>query len=150
MLKLYLDTSVYGGYFDEEFKDETKQLFDKIDAGEYQIITSSINEEELRLAPQEVKELYQSVKNSIQINIENDERVDSLAEQYIKAGVVGATSFADCTHIAVATIYNADVLVSWNFKHIVNIMRIVGYNTVNEQSGYKKIEIRSPKEILSI
>lgn len=70
-----------------------------------------------------------------------------LAEKYIAAKVVGKTSKADCQHIAIATICRADVLVSWNFKHIVNLDRIRGYNGINYQSGYPMIEIRTPKEI---
>jgi len=150
MLKLYLDTSVYGGYFDEEFKDETKKLFDKIIADEYKVITSNINDDELANAPDKVQELYHSITNPVWIDTSNDRRIITLAEKYIEQGVVGLTSLADCTHIAAATIFEADVLVSWNFKHIVNIIRIVGYNNVNEESGYKKLEIRSPKEILTI
>jgi len=64
--------------------------------------------------------------------------------------VVGKTSFDDCVHIALATIYKADVLVSWNFKHIVNIYRIRGYNSVNLRLGYSTLEIRSPQDIIGI
>lgn len=70
-----------------------------------------------------------------------------LAQMYIAEGVVGKTSKADCQHIALATLNNADVLVSWNFKHIVNLERIRGYNSINFREGYKMIEIRTPKEI---
>lgn len=147
MLKLYLDTSVYGGYFDEEFEEATKPLFQRILDNEFQVVTSNITESEIENAPPNVLELYNSIQNSIRIDINNDERVISLAEKYIEEGVVGLTSLADCTHIAAATIYNADILVSWNFKHIVNFIRIVGYNNVNEMEGYKKLEIRSPREI---
>jgi hypothetical protein len=60
----------------------------------------------------------------------------------------GQTSFDDCIHIATATFYKADILVSWNFKHIVNVYRIRGYNSTNIRSNYPSLEIRSPKEIL--
>ncbi len=66
----------------------------------------------------------------------------------MKENVVGKTSRADCIHIALATLNNADVLVSWNFKHIVNINRIRGYNAVNYKLGNKILEIRTPREIL--
>ena len=74
-----------------------------------------------------------------------DEAVD-LANEYIKEKVVGQTSYADCLHIALATINRADFLVSWNFKHIVNIERIRGYNSINIKNGYQLLEIRSPRE----
>jgi tryptophan 2,3-dioxygenase len=74
-----------------------------------------------------------------------NEAID-LASDYINEKVVGQTSFADCLHIAIATINHADFLISWNFKHIVNIQRIIGYNAVNIKKGYKQLEIRSPRE----
>jgi hypothetical protein len=65
---------------------------------------------------------------------------------YITEKVVGKTSYADCLHIALATINRADFLVSWNFKHIVNIERIKGYNSINIKNCYKQLKIRSPRE----
>jgi hypothetical protein len=76
-----------------------------------------------------------------------DESLD-LARAYIAEKVVGQTSFDDCVHIALATIHKVDILVSWNFKHIVNVYRIRGYNSVNLRLGYSTIEIRSPKDII--
>ena len=73
---------------------------------------------------------------------------EDLADEYIIAKVVGKSSLNDCIHIATATINNADIIASWNFKHIVNLTRIQGYNGVNKIKGYKEIEIRTPKEIL--
>jgi len=69
-----------------------------------------------------------------------------LLNRYIEEGVVGQTSFIDCLHIAMATIHNANILVSWNFKHIVNVVRILGYNSVNLTESYKQLDIRSPRE----
>jgi len=54
-----------------------------------------------------------------------------MAEEYIREKVVGETSRDDCRHIACATINKVDYLVSWNFKHIVNVFRIRGYNSIN-------------------
>jgi hypothetical protein len=71
-----------------------------------------------------------------------------LATQYIAEGVVGQTSLADCLHIALATINRADYLISWNFKHIVNVQRIRGYNSINIKNGYKELEIRSPRDFV--
>jgi hypothetical protein len=71
-----------------------------------------------------------------------------LAGSYIEEKVVGQTSHSDCIHIATATLNYADVLVSWNFKHIVNYRRIRGYNSVNFKYGHKMLDIRSPREIL--
>ena len=71
-----------------------------------------------------------------------------LADTCIKEKVVGKTSLEDCRHIALATINKVDVLASWNFKHIVNLDRIKGYNSVNYRLGYPMIEIRSPKDLI--
>ena len=81
--------------------------------------------------------------------IEMTEEIMNLAEQYIIEKVVGRTSLEDCRHIALATINRVDVLASWNFKHIVNLDRIKGYNSVNLKLGYPLIEIRTPQELVS-
>jgi len=73
---------------------------------------------------------------------------ENLADMYIAEKVVGKTSRADCLHIAMATLNNADILISWNFKHIVNVHRIRGYNAINYRQGHKMLEIRTPREIL--
>jgi len=80
--------------------------------------------------------------------IEMTEEAVDLETEYIKEKVVGQTSFADCLHIALATIYQADYLISWNFKHIVNVQRIRGYNAINIKNGYKLLEIRSPRDFV--
>ncbi|MCS6974743.1 MAG: PIN domain-containing protein [Cyclobacteriaceae bacterium] len=148
MNRIYLDTSVFGGYFDSEFEIWTKILFDKIIAGEYKIIYSRLTDIELSLAPKKVKELvYRIPKLHIEF-IDISEEANELAEQYLRENVVGKTSRADCIHIALATLHNADILVSWNFKHIVNVNRIRSYNSVNYKNGYKILEIRTPREIL--
>ncbi|MCX7743877.1 MAG: type II toxin-antitoxin system VapC family toxin [Flavobacteriales bacterium] len=144
--RIYIDTSVFGGHFDEEFKEHTVPLFDRIKAGEFIILYSTVTQDELENAPEKVKELVKSLRADQTEFIEiTDEAVD-LATEYITEKVVGQTSFADCLHIALATINHADFLVSWNFKHIVNIERIRGYNSINIKKGYKQLEIRSPRE----
>lgn len=72
-----------------------------------------------------------------------------LANTYIAEKVVGKTSTSDCRHIALATINKVDVVASWNFKHIVNLDKIKGYNSVNLRSGYMMVEIRSPKDLIN-
>ena len=145
---MYLDTSIFGGYFDPEFELWTRILFDGIRKGHYIIIYSKLTDFELNNAPQEVRMLLRTIP------LENIEFIDSvpqaedLADQYIREKVVGETSRADCLHIALATLNSADMLLSWNFKHIVNVHRIRGYNHINSKNGYKILEIRTPREIL--
>ncbi|MCX6252062.1 MAG: hypothetical protein NTX61_15100 [Bacteroidetes bacterium] len=81
--------------------------------------------------------------------IETTEEAVELATQYILEKVVGQTSFPDCLHIALATINRADYLVSWNFKHIVNVQRIRGFNAINIKNGYKQLEIPSPRDFMT-
>lgn len=149
-LTLYVDTSVIGGYFDIEFEKETRVLFDSIEIEKYEIIYSSVTENELLNAPEQVKNLLNNFPKNLIKRIELTEEAVRLADAYIREKVVGKTSRQDCFHIALATINKADILVSWNFKHIVNIFRIRGYNAVNLKLGYSQIDIRSPKEIITL
>lgn len=144
--KLYIDTSVFGGYFDIEFEEHTKPLFHRINQHDFTILYSSVTEEELINAPERVKDLVTSLKADWTEYLEITNEAIKLATEYIDEKVVGKTSYADCLHIALATINRADFLVSWNFKHIVNIERIRGYNSINIKNGYKPLEIRSPRE----
>jgi predicted nucleic acid-binding protein len=147
-LVLYLDTSVIGGYYDVEFAKETKILFNNIQNEVFDILYSKIIDEELLNAPLHVKKLLNTIPAKCKRKVELTEEIFMLADSYIKEDVVGQTSRNDCLHIALATINRADILVSWNFKHIVNVMRIRGYNSVNIKYGYPVLDIRSPKEII--
>jgi predicted nucleic acid-binding protein len=145
-IKIYLDTSVFGGYYDEEFEQYTKPLFDRLANDEFILLFSNLTQDELEPAPQQVKDLVTQIKaGSTQFLDTSDEAVE-LANTYITEKVVGETSYSDCLHIALATIHKADYLVSWNFKHIVNVQRIRGYNAINLKNGYSLLEIRSPRE----
>jgi predicted nucleic acid-binding protein len=121
-------------------------LFDRIKNGEFIILYSTVTQDELENAPEKVKELVKSLRADLTEFVETSNETVDLATEYITEKVVGQTSFADCLHIALATINRADFLVSWNFKHIVNIERIRGYNSINIKNGYKQLEIRSPRE----
>ena len=146
--RLYIDTSVFGGYYDEEFEEFTKPLFDRILKDEFILLFSTVTQDELENAPMQVRELVKHLKVKFTEFINLTEEAVELATQYIAGKVVGQTSYADCLHIALATIYRADFLISWNFKHIVNIQRIMGYNSINIKSGYKQLEIRSPRDFM--
>ena len=147
--RVYIDTSVFGGYFDVEFEKETKPFFEKILEKGIKIIVSEILELELYRAPDYIYDFFESLPVNLIERVELTEDARELSEKYISEKVVGKTSRADCQHIALATIHKADVLVSWNFKHIVNLERIRGYNSVNFREGYQMIEIRTPKEIFN-
>jgi hypothetical protein len=150
MDRIYLDTSVFGGYFEVEFEVWTKILFDRIKKGHYTLLLSQLIDIELTNAPENVKELALSIPSKQIEFLGMTIEATQLADTYIREKVVGETSRADCLHIALATLNNADILVSWNFKHIVNVNRIRGYNSVNYRYGHKILEIRTPREILEI
>ena len=144
IISLFLDASVWGGYYDDEFLNDTRLLFQNIKDGKYAVFISDLVKEELENAPENVKNLLTEIKyHMIEVTAEHEK----LADEYIREEVIGKTSKDDCIHIATATIYNIDFLVSWNFKHIVNVKRIRGYNAVNIKNGYKSLEIRSPKDM---
>lgn len=150
MERIYLDTSVFGGYFEQEFEFWTKLLFNKIIKGEIKMLYSQMTEIELAGAPQHIKDLTKKIADEHIEFLTITDEATQLAEHYIRENVVGKTSRADCVHIAIATLNNADILASWNFKHIVNVTRIRGYNGVNYKLGYKILEIRTPREMLEI
>jgi tryptophan 2,3-dioxygenase len=112
------------------------------------MLFSTVTQEELVNAPKKVQELVMSLKVEDTVFIEETDEAVELAMKYIAEKVVGSTSYADCLHIALATIHHADYLVSWNFKHIVNVQRIRGYNSINIKLGYRQLEIRSPRDLM--
>lgn len=147
--RIYLDTSVFGGLYDEEFNEYTEPLFERIRKSEFEIIHSNVTELELEKAPEKIKAALKLLPKNSTEYVKSDIETANLAKKYIEEGVVGSTSYVDCLHIALATKHNTNILVSWNFKHIVNVLRIIGYNSVNISQGYKPIDIRSPRELMN-
>lgn len=146
--RFYFDTSVFGGVFDVEFEKETTLLFEKVFLGQIICVYPNLTESELSNAPEQVKDFFQNLKDEhIEVASVTPEGLQ-LAQSYIAENVVGQTSLDDCIHIATSTLNKVDVLVSWNFKHIVNVYRIRGYNSVNLRLGYSTLDIHSPKEIV--
>ena len=145
--RIYFDTSVFGGVFDSEFDESTLQLFERVKLGKIICVYSDLTETELMKAPKNIIEYFKSLPKKYMERVEIDNDILTLATKYIEEKVVGQTSFDDCLHIATATIHKADILASWNFKHIVNVYRIRGYNSINLRMNYTSLEIRSPKEI---
>ena len=147
-LRVYIDTSVVGGYFDDEFKDVTRLFFDRIFKKDFLVYFSEISEAELSLAPDFVKDLKSKIPADSYRYLDLDYESKELAETYIKEKILNISSLDDAYHIAIATVNRLDVLVSWNFKHIVNYDKIKLFNSINLRMGYPMIEIRSPKEFV--
>lgn len=147
--RFYFDTSVFGGVYDIEFDEPTILLFEKVKLGEVICMYSDLTVGELDNAPKRVGEYFEALPTQHMEYVRMTDESLALARHYISQNVVGETSFDDCVHIAIATLHKADILVSWNFKHIVNVYRIRGYNSVNLRQGYTTLEIRSPKDVIS-
>ncbi|PIQ62146.1 MAG: PIN domain protein [Bacteroidetes bacterium CG12_big_fil_rev_8_21_14_0_65_60_17] len=146
--RIYTDTSVIGGYFDSEFEAASQALFRHFSAGKATLVISDITLLELAPAPERIRQLVDALPSEYVEEVRLTSEAEELADSYISSGVIGASSRADAEHIATATIHRVTVLVSWNLKHIVNLERIHGYNSVNLRLGYPMIEIRTPIEVI--
>ena len=146
--RFYFDTSVFGGLFDAEFEEETALLFEKVTLGQIKCVYSNLTESELTNAPEKVRNYFEAIKDEFKEKIFVTPEGLKLAQTYVDEKVVGETSMDDCIHIATATLNKVDILVSWNFKHIVNVYRIRGYNSINLRMGHQNLNIHSPKEIV--
>ena len=147
--RVYIDTSVVGGQFDKEFSADTVPFFKAVTNEQLIIVVSDLLKAELLRTPKQVNHFLATLPVKQIENIQLTQDAATLAEQYILAKVVEQTSRAACQHIAMATLAKVDVLASWNFKHIVNLDKIRGYNGINYQLGCNMIEIRTPKEIIN-
>lgn len=146
--RVYTDTSVIGECLDVEFEKDSKSLFNSFQTGSIVMFVLDITLAELELAPPAVRDVLNSVPAEHLELVEFSEKAGELAETYLREGVIPQKCRLDAQHIATATENHVDVLVSWNFRHIVNLNRIRDYDSVNLRLGYPLIEIRSPTEVL--
>ncbi|CAA9305259.1 MAG: hypothetical protein AVDCRST_MAG68-777 [uncultured Gemmatimonadetes bacterium] len=147
--RVYIDTSVVGGCLDPEFQDASMRLFERFRAGSLIAVVSDLTLFELGPAPARVRAVMESIPTAFREDVQVTVEADRLAELYIADGVIGRARQSDAEHIATATVHEVDVLVSWNFKHIVNEQRIHGYNLVNLQQGRPLIDIQTPAEVVA-
>lgn len=148
-LRVYTDTSVFGGCFDEEFLEPSNELIKEFKSAKKILVTSDLTLQEIENAPQDIKNILLSIPVGFREYLVLDEGGKDLAKKYIKEKAISPKYLVDAQHIAIATVNRVDVLVSWNFKHIVNLKRIHFYNATNLKYGYPIIEIRSPREIIN-
>jgi hypothetical protein len=148
-LRIYADTSVFGGCHDEEFSRDSQRLFQEIRTGKFILVLSATTLRELQGAPANVKEIINGISISdLEVIPESDE-IDNLREAYLSTGIVGLSSADDAEHIACASVADVDIIVSWNFKHIVHYEKIKQYQAVNILKGYHPIPIHTPREVIS-
>jgi predicted nucleic acid-binding protein len=148
-LRIYIDTSVIGGCFDREFEEWSKQLMNDFRQQRYMPILSDLTAAEIAPAPSFVQSVHEELLSlKAEVVSVSDETI-LLVEQYKVREILGKRYYNDMLHIALATIADVDVLVSWNFKHIVRLEKIRLFNAVNLEQGYKPLTIYSPREVIS-
>jgi predicted nucleic acid-binding protein len=147
--RVYADTSVFGGCFDDEFADESRAFFELIRSGRFTLVISPTVLAELQRAPEQVRRVLSQLPPDAVEMVDVGMEVESLRDAYVDAGILGSEHEADAEHIACASVAEADFVVSWSFRHIVHFEKIAGYQAVNLLHGYKEIRIYSPKEVVA-
>ena len=146
-IRIYVDTSVFGGTQDEEFASASAHVFERAAEGRWTLVFSQVVLDELSDAPAKVQQVLKDLPSDCYELLSAPAEVEELAQAYIDAGIVGPSCRADAIHVATATVTRTDVIVSWNFRHIVNYDRIHKYNAINALNGYPGIDIHSPLEM---
>ena len=151
-IRYYIDTSVLNFVFADdspERKQITIDFFNRVRSGSIEIFVSTAVMSEIEAAPEPRRtELRELIREHQPILLETDVEVEDLAGKYIAEGIIPLKYEEDAIHIAVATVNDLDVIVSWNFKHIVKVKTRREVNGVNRMLGYREIEIASPEEAL--
>ena len=146
-LRIYLDSSVFGGVWDKEFKEPSITLFNQIKEKKFLLVTSEVVQLELEKAPVKVQNLFNEYLPSAEVVLVSQEALQ-LQQAYLDANIVGVSYTTDALHVALATVNECSAIVSWNFKHIVHFQKIPLYNAINTVHGYGQIAINSPQEVI--
>jgi len=146
-IRVYADTSVFGGVFDEEFDAASKRFFKEVQEKKFVLITSELVREEILAGPEKVQKHFEKMLAYCEI-AEVERQALELQAAYLKEEILSDKYATDALHVALATVSNAKMIISWNFKHIVNFKKIPLYNAVNKLKGYDPIEIYSPPEVI--
>ena len=146
-MKLYLDTSVFSAYYDERTPERMQMTRDfRLVLERHEKLCSDLTIEELGQARSGLREkLLGLAQGFTVINLTDEMR--ELAKLYVREGLVPSKYFADALHIAAAVLGGADILVSWNFKHLVKRSTRLLVNYINANQGLRTIEILAPPEV---
>lgn len=152
-LQIYLDTSVMNfalaDDITEELREITKRLCNEIKQGKYEGYISAQVLIEISRAPQEkAKQLLEFTKTLNLEELDFSKEADELAAKYIAEGLIPVKYKEDAMHLAIASVNKLDVVVSWNFQHMVKLKTKQGVTAVNTLLGYKPLEIVSPQEVI--
>jgi hypothetical protein len=145
-LRIYVDTSVIGGCFDREFDTWSNALIEDFRSSRFHVVLSDVTAAEVALAPDLVRNVHEELVTFAEIIAVTEEALEVLAT-YEARGVLGSRFRNDMLHIALATVAEVDVVVSWNFQHIVRLDKIQLFNGINVELGYKTLAIYSPREV---
>ena len=146
-IRVYADTSVFGGIYDDDFQDESKEFFEEVKKSRFTLITSAVVQAEIEPAPKKVKLFFNDIIKNAEI-VDISKEALQLRDAYLKAGIVPPKYSDDALHVALACVSNCSLIVSWNFKHIVHFEKIPLYNAINILNGYSEIKIFSPFEVI--
>jgi predicted nucleic acid-binding protein len=146
-LRIYVDTSVFGGCFDHEFAARSLTFFELARSGKVTVLVSGLVFDELGTAPERVRALLDGFPRECLERVDVSDDVVALRDAFLDAKIVTAKSLYDATHVAAAVVAVADAIVSWNFKHIVRMDKVRQYNAVAVLHGYRPIAIVSPPEV---
>jgi predicted nucleic acid-binding protein len=147
-IRVYIDTSIIGGVFDSEFKKASISFFKQVKEKKFNLIISALVQEEIMAAPEHIRKYLNELIPSATV-IEINEAALKLRVAYLKANILSKKSSNDALHVALATVSNCPIILSWNFKHIVHYEKIALYNSVNILEGYQQIAIYSPLEVIN-
>jgi hypothetical protein len=145
--RVYVDTSVIGGCFDPEFAAWSNGLITDFRLGLFKAVLSEITAAEIEDAPEPTQEIYAELLTIGSDFVAIDEAVIELADAYQERDILTPKFYTDGLHVALATVAEVDILVSWNFKHIVRFDKIRLFNAINLERGYKPLQIYSPREV---
>jgi predicted nucleic acid-binding protein len=146
-VRIYADTSVYGGVFDDRFAQASRAFFDRVRDGRFQLVVSVLVEDELAQAPSEVRDWFARFRVGAETVAVTGEAV-ALRQAYVDAGIVTPKFVNDALHVALATVAECAIIVSWNFRHIVHYRKVPLYNAVNMLHRHPALDIRSPLEVI--
>lgn len=148
-MRLYLDSTVIRGCADPEFERWSWSLIQDFKSGLYKPIISALVQEELADTSPAISEALGVLMQCSPKVIAVTEKAQTLADLYLDRKILSESCRSDALHVALATLEEADVLVSWNYRHILHLTKLRQYITVNLELGLKPLQIRSPRVVAS-
>jgi hypothetical protein len=147
-VRLYLDTSVVSARVDNRLPERmqaTGEFWGRL--ADYEVAVSELTVREINATvdPALRQEMQRFIREFEVLSIGPDSR--GLSQEYVRRGVFSPATLDDALHVALAVVSRRDVLVSWNFRHLVNRRRRALINEVNIQLGFPTIEIVAPPEL---